>query len=111
MGFISKRVANYFRRDIYGIFLQELMSGFSQHELPEEHKEYEYGLKLRSDPSRKMFFLGMVFGVGDQQSKQLALRDVGLAAPPLEDMDFARGHDHAVETYNKIRRGEIRYNG
>ena len=110
MGFISKRAANYFRREIYGIFLQELMAGFSQHLLPEEHHE-EYGLKLRSDPSRKMFFLGMVFGVGDQQSKQLALRDVGLAAPPLEDMDFAKGHDHAVETYNKIRRGEIRYNG
>ena len=83
----SKIAANNFCRGIYADFVT---------------------LREREDPSSTMFYLGMVFAVGDQQSKQLALRDAGLAAPPLGDMDFAKGHDEAAEMYNKIRRGEIR---
>ena len=83
----SKIASNNFRRDIYSIFVS---------------------CREIDDPSSVMFHLGMVFGVGDQKHKQLALRDAGLSAPPLGDMDFAQGHDHAVETYHQIRRGEIR---
>ena len=90
MGFItfnkSKIAANNYCRGIYA----------------------EFVTRHSRDPSTTMFYLGMVFAVGDQKSKQLALRDAGLAAPPLGDMDFAQGHDHAAEMYNKIRRGEIR---
>ena len=93
MGFItfnkSKIAANNYCRYIYS----EYMAG-----------------RERDDPSSVMFHLGMVFAVGDQKSKQLALRDAGLSAPPLGDMDFAQGHDFAATTYNQIRRGEIRYN-
>ena len=101
----SKIASNMYRRDMYSFFIQR--GGFI---LPPGLAELagEYDLESRN-PSTSMFYLGMVFGVGDQKHKQLALRDAGLSAPPLGDMDFAQGHDHAVETYHQIRRGEIRY--
>ncbi len=102
----SKIASNNFRRDIYGIFVGRAIKSFSAFPWLELSKEYN--LESRSDPSTTMFYLGMVFGVGDENSKQWALRDAGLSAPPLGDMDFAKGHDDAAEEYNKIRRGEIR---
>ena len=100
----SKITSNMYRRDMYSFFIQR---GGSI--LPPGLAELagEYDLERRN-PSASMFYLGMVFGVGVESHKQLALRDLGLSAPPLGDMDFAKGHDYAAETYNKIRRGEIR---